>query len=187
VGDVSCVILLLTLDSCLFALSLVFLGPHISCHAKLNYLIWNTLDNNIQLETFRKSWYFTTSSIHTHILCLYRIHNFCTLRLEKLAILTMRYNKAFVRATPLTHYRASFGWRSVNICLTSPVKWLWLSICAQYGEAGKSHNKHQNKLRTRIVRQHRLETFKQILSPIFNKHNNHMRKITCSWLAKYID
>jgi hypothetical protein len=62
VGDVSCVILLLTLDSCLFALSLVFLGPHISCHAKLNYLIWNTLDNNIQLEleTFRKSWYFTT-------------------------------------------------------------------------------------------------------------------------------
>jgi hypothetical protein len=62
VGDVSCVILLLTLDSCLFALSLVFLGPHISCHAKLNYLVWNTLDNNIQqeLETFRKSWYFTT-------------------------------------------------------------------------------------------------------------------------------
>ncbi len=47
-GDVSCVILLLTLDSCLFALNVVFMGPHISCHAKLNFVICNTLDNNIQ-------------------------------------------------------------------------------------------------------------------------------------------
>lgn len=47
-GDVSCVILLLTLDSYLFELNLVFMGPHISCHAKLNYVICKTLNNNIQ-------------------------------------------------------------------------------------------------------------------------------------------